>query len=35
VAEFKPVRRDEREELNGLEIVKEVLYRLKPPVKGI
>ncbi len=35
VAEFNAVRREEAAELSGLELAKEVLYKLKPPVKGI
>ena len=34
-AEFKPVRREDAADLESLELAKEVLYRLKPPVKGI
>jgi hypothetical protein len=35
VAEFSPVRRQDSAGLKSLEIAKEVLYKLKPPVKGI
>lgn len=35
VAEFMPIRRADADALESLEISKEVLYRLKPPVKGI
>ena len=35
LAEFKPVTRQESAHLQSLELSKEVLYRLKPPVKGI
>jgi hypothetical protein len=35
VAEFKPIRRQDSETLETLELAIEVLYKLKPPVKGI
>ena len=35
VAEFKPIRREDSVELETLELAKEVLYKLEPPVKGI
>lgn len=35
LAEFKPVRRQDSAELETLELAKEVLYKLKPLVKGI
>ena len=35
VAEFVPVRREQSDRLGSLELAKEVLYKLKPPVKGI
>lgn len=35
VAEFAPVRREHSAEFKSLELAKEVLYKLKPPVKGI
>lgn len=35
IAEFAPVRREQSDELESLELAKEVLYKLKPPVKGI
>jgi hypothetical protein len=35
VAEFEPVRRADSAKLDSLKIAKEVLYKLKPPVKGI
>lgn len=35
VAEFAPVVREQSDDLESLELAKEVLYRLKPPVKGI
>jgi hypothetical protein len=35
VAEFVPVRREQSDRLESLELAKEVLYKLKPPVKGI
>jgi hypothetical protein len=35
VAEFLPILRAQSAELESLELAKEVLYKLKPPVKGI
>jgi hypothetical protein len=35
VAEFVPIRRAQSAKLETLELAKEVLYKLKPPVKGI
>jgi hypothetical protein len=35
VAEFVPIHRAQSAELESLELAKEVLYKLKPPVKGI
>jgi hypothetical protein len=35
VAEFKAIRREDSATLEGLELATEVLYELKPPVKGI
>jgi hypothetical protein len=35
VAEFLPIRRAQSESLESLELAKEVLYKLKPAVKGI
>jgi len=35
VAEFLPIRRAQSAELESLELAKEVLYKLKPPVNGI
>ena len=35
VAEFAPVGREQSDDLESLELATEVLYKLKPPVKGI
>jgi hypothetical protein len=35
VAEFKAIRREDSADLETLDLAKEVLYRLEPPVKGI
>jgi hypothetical protein len=35
VAEFSPIHRAQSKALESLDLAKEVLYRLKPPVKGI
>jgi len=35
VAEFTPIAREQSATLQGLELASEVLYMLKPPVKGI
>jgi hypothetical protein len=35
VAEFAPIRREDSTRLDSLDLTSEVLYRLKPPVKGI
>lgn len=35
VAEFAPIRREQSDALESLELAKEVVYRFKPPVKGI
>ena len=35
VAEFVPIQRAQSDELETLYLAKEVLYKLRPPVKGI
>jgi hypothetical protein len=35
VAEFVPIKREGHESLEALELATEILYKLKPPVKGI